>query len=138
LAESQGVKVGVFGSTTDRFDRSWMDPRDGPSPGQYDIATVVTKPTMDLSIKGKSVTNSQGRLETTLALEKKMPNSIFRSTIDRFGINYSAKSPGIRILTQKGGKRSKIVAQSEQGKAIYDKDAVFGVENQVTCLKTLD
>lgn len=99
MAESQGVKVGVFGSTTDRFDRSWMDPKEGPSPGQYDIATVITKPTMDLSIKGKGVTNSAGRLETTLALEKKMPNSIFRSTVNRFDVNYSARAPGIRILS---------------------------------------
>ena len=54
LAESQGVKLGVFGSTTAKFDKSWMAPKDGPDPGQYDIASVITKPTMDLSIKGKS------------------------------------------------------------------------------------
>jgi len=29
-----------------------MAPKEGPDPGQYDIASVITKPTMDLSIKG--------------------------------------------------------------------------------------
>jgi len=67
--------------------------------------------------------------DTTLAKEKAMGNSIFRSTTDRFNLSYSAKSPGIRILNRKGGKKQKIVAQSEQGKHIYDKDAVFGIEN---------
>lgn len=120
-----------------------MEAKEGPGPGTYDIATVMTKPTMDLSIKGKtmepvSTVASTGGLETTLALEQKMPNSIFRSTVDRFDMVYHGKSPGIRILSQKGGKRAKLVAQSEQGKALYDKDAILGVENQITCHKTLD
>ena len=54
LAESQGVKLGVFGSTTAKFDKSWLATKDTPDAGQYDIASIVTKPTMDLSIKGKS------------------------------------------------------------------------------------
>ena len=113
-----------------------MAPKEGPDPGAYDIASIITKPTLDLSIKGKSA--SQANVETTLALEQKMPNSIFKSTTDRFAVSYSAKNPGIRILQSKGGRRAKIVTQSEQGKHIYDKDAVFGIENQVTCLKTMD
>ena len=63
---------------------------------------------------------------------------IFRSTTDRFNMSYSAKDPGIRILKSRGGKKSKIVAQSEQGKHVYDKDAIFGIENQVTCIKEPD
>ena len=110
LAESQGVKLGVFGSTTAKFDKSWMTPKEGPDPGAYDIASVITKPTMDLSIKGKSTgTQSQTNVETTLAIEKKMPDSIFKSTTDRFAVSYSAKNPGIRILQSKGGRRAKIV-----------------------------
>jgi len=58
-----------------------------------------------------------------------MSNAIFRSTTDRFNLSYSSKDPGIRILRNKGGKKAKIVAQSEQGKHVYDKDAVFGIEN---------
>lgn len=27
------------------------------------------------------------------------------------------------------------MSQSEQGKHVYDKEAVFGIENQVTCIK---
>lgn len=64
-----------------------------------------------------------------------MANAIFRSTQDRFNVSFSAKNPGVRILNQKGGKKAKIVAQSEQGKHVYDKEAVFGIENQVTCIK---
>ena len=77
-------------------------------------------------------------METTLAVEKRMPNSVFKSTSDRFNQSFSAKDPGIRILNSKGGRRTKIVTQSEHGKHIYDKEAVFGAENQVTCIKTLD
>lgn len=103
LAESQGVKIGIFGSTTGRFEKGWMSSTDGPAPGQYDISSVMTKPTMDLTIRGRT-SSSQGKLglETTLALEKKQPNSVFRSTVDRFGVSYSAKNPGIRILKSKG------------------------------------
>jgi hypothetical protein len=64
-----------------------------------------------------------------------MSNAIFRSTIGRFTESFSTKNPGIRILKSNQGKRTKIVAQSEQGKHVYDKEAVFGVENQVTCMK---
>ncbi len=70
-----------------------------------------------------------------MAQERGMSNAIFRSTTDRFNISYSAQNPGIRILRSNNGKRGKIVAQSEHGKHVYDKEAVFGVENQVTCLK---
>ena len=64
-----------------------------------------------------------------------MSNAIFRSTQDRFNQTFSAKNPGVRILNSKTGKKAKIVAQSEQGKHVYDRDAVFGIENQVTCIK---
>ena len=47
-------------------------------------------------------------------------------------------NPTVRILKSQGGKRAKIVAQSEQGKHVYDKEAVFGIENQVTCIKDPD
>ena len=47
-------------------------------------------------------------------------------------------NPNVRILKSQGGKRAKIVAQSEQGKHVYDKEAVFGIENQVTCIKEPD
>ena len=136
LAESQGVKLGVFGSNTSRLKDSWLNVRNqNPGPGTYDTNTHVTKPTIDLTVMGKGASKSQGRMETTLAQERVMSNAIFRSTTDRFNISYSAKNPGIRILSSNGGKRGKIVAQSDQGKHVYDKEAIFGVENQVTCLK---
>ena len=74
-------------------------------------------------------------METTLSQERGMANAIFKSSVDRFGASYSAKNPGIRILRSTGGVRTKFVAQSDQGKHVYDREAVFGVENQVTCLK---
>ena len=136
LAESQGVKLGVFGSNTSRLKDSWLNVRNqNPGPGTYDTNTHVTKPTIDLTVKGTGTSKSQGRMETTLAQERVMSNAIFRSTTDRFNISYSAKNPGIRILRSNAGKRGKIVAQSDQGKHVYDKEAILGVENQVTCLK---
>ena len=135
LAESQGVKLGVFGSTTSKWTGSWLKPKEGPDPGQYkNLSSYSTKPSFDLTVRG-STAHSTGRMETTLAGERAKPNSIFESKIDRFGVCYSAANPGIRILTSKGGARKKIVGQSIEGKHVYDKDAVFGIENQVTCMK---
>ena len=129
LAESQGVKLGVFGSTTSKWSGSWLKPKEGPDPGQYkNLSSYSTKPSFDLAVRGRTA-NSTGRMETTLAGERAKPNSIFESKIDRFNVSYSAKNPGIRILTSKGGARKKIVGQSMEGKHVYDKDAVFGIEN---------
>ena len=58
-----------------------------------------------------------------------MGNAIFRSTTDRFNESYASNNPNVRILRNKSGPRNKIVAQSEQGKVVYDKDALYGVEN---------
>ena len=33
--EEQGIKLGPFGANKDRFFKSWLDPKDGPCPGQY-------------------------------------------------------------------------------------------------------
>ena len=113
LAESQGVKLGVFGSTTSKLTNTWLKPKEGPDPGQYnDFASYSTKPSFDLVAKGFRTAHSTGRMETTLTGERHKPNSIFESKIDRFALSYSAKNPGIRILTSKGGTRKKIVGQS--------------------------
>lgn len=87
---------------------------------------------MDLTItgSGRNSSTSIGRLgENTLTKERKMSNAIFRSTTNRFNLSYHGKDHGIRILKSTAGKRAKIVAQSEQGKHTYDKEAVFGIEN---------
>lgn len=110
LAESQGVKVGIFGSTATRFNKGWNEPKLGPGPGQYDTNSLMTKPTMDQTIKAKPVTSQSNRVDTTLALEKKKPDSIFKSTTNRFDLCYSAKTPGIRILNKGGAPKTKIVA----------------------------
>jgi len=40
LAESQGVKLGAFGTTCGRFDKSpWSEPKMGPGPGFYERET---------------------------------------------------------------------------------------------------
>ena len=110
LAESQGVKLGVFGSTTSKTSNSWLKPKDGPDPGQYaNQSSYSTKPSFDLISKNKRTAHSTGRMETTLNAERAKPNSIFESKLNRFDCSYSAKNPGIRILTSKGGTRKKIV-----------------------------
>ena len=54
LAESQGVKLGVFGSNTTRTKDSWLNVRnENPGPGSYDTQSLLTKPTLDLTVKGK-------------------------------------------------------------------------------------
>lgn len=91
---------------------------ENPGPGSYDIQSLQTKPTLDLTVTGKPTSmNSSVRSvqtfpagDTTLSKEKAMSNAIFRSTTDRFNLSYSAKDPGIRIIRAKGGKKSKIVA----------------------------
>ena len=137
LAESQGVKLGVFGSTTSKWTGSWLKPKEGPDPGQYrNLSSYSTKPSFDLAVKGRSASSSTGRImTTTLTGERNKPDCVFESKIDRFGVFYSNKAPGIRILKSQGGARKKIVGQSLEGKHVYDKDAVFGIENQITCLK---
>ena len=136
LAESQGVKLGIFGSTVPKTSNSWLKPKEGPDPGQYlNLSSYSTKPSFDLISKHKRAALSTGRMDTTLNAERAKPNSIFESKLNRFDCSYSAKNPGIRILTSKGGTRKKIVGQSNEGKHIYEKDAVFGIENQVTCMK---
>lgn len=80
LAESQGVKLGVFGSTTSKTCNSWLDPKDGPrpDPGQYvNLSSYSTKPSFDLVARNKRTANSTGRMETTLNAERAKPNSIF-------------------------------------------------------------
>lgn len=64
-----------------------------------------------------------------------MSNAVFTSKSDRFSMHMVPNNPTVRILKSQGGKRAKIVAQSEQGKHVYDKEAIFGIENQVTCIK---
>jgi hypothetical protein len=55
LAESQGIKIGAFGSTQARFDKNaWNGPKEGPGPGAYDTSSLITAPTLDLTIKGEN------------------------------------------------------------------------------------
>lgn len=56
LAESQGIKIGAFGSTANRFDKftSFMYPKEGPGPGQYDAASLISVPTLDLTVNGSA------------------------------------------------------------------------------------
>ena len=52
LAASQGVKLGAFGSTTER-GTFWVSGKEGPSPGQYDVHEDLADATTDLSLLGK-------------------------------------------------------------------------------------
>jgi len=56
----------------------------------------------NVSVKGKTLGRS--RTLTTAEYEKKLPNSTFRSTTDRFNLNYSSNAPNVRILNKKNAK----------------------------------
>ena len=54
LAESQGVKLGAFGTTTDRFDKKFYETKKTPGPGAYDeMRSNQTAATSNMSIIGK-------------------------------------------------------------------------------------
>lgn len=42
LAESQGVKLGAFGTTAAKNYNSWLNPKEGPGPGYYEDTTAST------------------------------------------------------------------------------------------------
>jgi hypothetical protein len=65
LAASQGVKLGAFGSTTDRAT-FWAKAKDGPSPGQYDLNNDLADATTDLALVGKA---PKSRVRTTTDIE---------------------------------------------------------------------
>ena len=97
--EEQGIRLGPFGSNTHRFQKSWLDPKDGPDPGAYNSALVKvnkdTKRKYDLAIEGKSTAST--RAFTAAEKERSKANSIFMSTTDRF--NHLEKGhPQVRIL----------------------------------------
>ena len=97
--EEQGIRLGPFGSNTHRFQKSWLDPKDGPDPGTYNSALVKVekegKRKYDLAIEGKSTTST--RAFTAAEKERSKANSIFMSTTDRF--NHLEKGhPLVRIL----------------------------------------
>ena len=100
LAESQGVKLGAFGTTCNRFEKSWCSPEDGVGPGFYEKETETEAQTImsldSMSVKGRNLARS--KTLTTNEYEKRMPNSTFRSTTDRFSLQYSKASPNVRIL----------------------------------------
>lgn len=119
-----------------RFEKSWMDPKDGPGPGFYEKETEAESEAMteNMSIKGRTLGRSK-TLSTT-EYEKRMPNSTFRSTTDRFNLVYSSQAPNVRILKQKNSKgTTKLVMRDPDHKGLeVDSKMVIGVENKVTYL----
>mmetsp|Transcript_9990 Transcript_9990/g.15112 ORF Transcript_9990/g.15112 Transcript_9990/m.15112 type:complete len:229 (+) Transcript_9990:942-1628(+) len=114
--EEQGIKIGPFGTVTHRFFRSWLEPREGPDPGQYVKSLVnvskANKGKLDLAIEGKS--NASTRALTAAEKERSKPNSIFLSTTDRFN-NLEKSNPTVRIL-----KQDKQRANSDDGGKIQN------------------
>ena len=97
--EEQGIRLGAFGSNTNRFKKSWLDPKVGPDPGQY-IGELVkvnkeTKGKYDLAIEGKSTAST--RAFTAAEKERSKVNSVFMSTTDRFN-SLEKTHPNVRIL----------------------------------------
>lgn len=146
LAESQGVKLGAFGTTCGRFDKSWMNPKqpEAPGPGFYeedDNGTQAETSVGDtMSVKGGK-TLGRSRTLTTAEYEKRLPNSTFRSTTDRFNLNYSSNAPNVQILAKKNSKGATRVIMRDRGnkdmnqnQMDIDNKVVFGVENKITYL----
>ena len=105
--EEQGIRIGPFGSVTHRFHRSWLDPKEGPDPGQYmkEIVRVekMSKGKLDLAIEGKS--NASTRAFTAAEKERSKPNSIFLSTTQRF-TDLEKTNPTVRILRSEKNART--------------------------------
>ena len=84
--EEQGIKLGPFGTNTNRFFKSWLEPKAGPDPGQYSRNLVVVqkqeKKKYDLQIEGRSQAST--RALTAAEKERTKQNSIFASGTDRF------------------------------------------------------
>ena len=84
--EEQGIKLGPFGANKDRFFQSWLQPKDGPCPGQYQRQMVriekAAKNKYDLAIEGRSQAST--RALTAAEKERTKPNSVFLSSSDRF------------------------------------------------------
>jgi hypothetical protein len=107
LAESQGIKIGAFGSTSGRWEKgAWNFPKEGPGPGQYDTASLQTGATLDLTVRGENASNKP---ESALASEYKKAHSVFVSTTNRFNTVYSSQNPHIRMLSR-GGNNKQIIA----------------------------
>lgn len=54
LVESNGIKIGVFGSNTKRAKDSWLNVvHSNPGPGTYDTQSVMNKPDISLTVTGR-------------------------------------------------------------------------------------
>ena len=82
--------------------------------------------TSDLLSIGKQ---PKTRIRTSQDIERKMQNSVFTSTANRFDLVYSSKNPDVRLLTSKGGPRRKFVSQTLGRKAVVHDQAEIGIEN---------
>lgn len=86
--EEQGIKLGPFGSNTNRFFKSWMNPKMGPDPGAYMgnmiVVQKVDKRKHDLVLEGKSQAST--RALTAAEKERTKQNSVFLSQTDRFKV----------------------------------------------------
>lgn len=84
VAQQEGVKLGAFGSATERTS-FWVQPKDGPSPGQYDINCDLADATTDLELVGKK---QKARVATSNDQEHRKANSVFTSNVNRFDLIY--------------------------------------------------
>lgn len=135
---------------------------DVPGPGFYEedgnITNAETSVGDTASLKGKTLGRS--RTLTTAEYEKRLPNSTFRSTTDRFNLNYSSNAPNVRVLGKKNTRATTRVVMRDQdtmnlpgsGHAMrsasyhsrkqetksqpmdIENKVVFGVENKITYL----
>lgn len=80
-------KNGPFGANNDRFFNSWLKPKAGPSPGQYEKQRVhvlkAKKTRYDFAIEGQGTQESTRQMTAGEKMRAK-PNANFASTSNRF------------------------------------------------------
>ena len=78
--------MGPFGANKDRFFKSWLDPKEGPDPGQYTKPLVRVEKSQknkyDLAMEGRSQAST--RALTAAEKERTKMNSVFCSNTERF------------------------------------------------------
>lgn len=104
--EEQGIKLGPFGSNTDRFFKSWLNPKLGPDPGQYQKkpGKLAKGISANLMIEGKSQAST--RAFTAGNDKRSKISSVFMSTTDRFNL-LENRNPNVRILNPDKFKKGK-------------------------------
>ena len=119
--EEQGIKLGPFGANKDRFFKSWLDPKAGPDPGQYNKPLVRVekqgKNKYDLAMEGRSQAST--RALTAAEKERTKMNSVFCSNTERF-----KQTPDLSLEVKGFDPNKTATVFKSQGNVLTAKDIV--------------